>query len=375
VVFRADVEQIAESHAPDLVETPADRAAAELVDRYHRGKSALAARNELDRQIEDAARELERQRARRRSASDCVQQMMRAAGADSMEALERAERISDEIRTLDLDLASFDSELEALGGTGALSAEAGDADLDAVAVRLSDIDAELEQLRESMSMIDRRIGSAEAGLKDLEDPKARAAEAAADAEAALARVRDLTERYMRAKTACFVLAREIESYRQKNQGPIVSRASKLFRRLTLGSFESLRTDFDEDDQPVLRGVRSGGFDVGVEAMSDGTRDQLYLALRVATLERYADRGNPMPVVLDDILVHFDDDRARAALVLIGELSERMQVLFFTHHARLVELARETVPAGKLSVRELAEPEARVGSVGAAREALLGSPRQ
>jgi len=113
-------------------------------------------------------------------------------------------------------------------------------------------------------------------------------------------------------------------------------------------------------------------DVGVEAMSDGTRDQLYLALRVATLERYADHGNPMPVVLDDILVHFDDDRARAALELIGELSERMQVLFFTHHARLVELARETIRGSRLSVRELSESEARNGSVGASAGALLGS---
>ena len=105
-------------------------------------------------------------------------------------------------------------------------------------------------------------------------------------------------------------------------------------------------------------------------MSDGTRDQLYLALRVATLERYADPAIPCPSVLDDILVHFDDDRARAALELIGELSERMQVLFFTHHARLVELARETIRGSRLSVRELSESEARNGSVGASAGALL-----
>ena len=374
VAFRIDVERLAETHAPDLAGAPTDRAAAELIDRYHRGKSALAARNELDRQIEDAARELERQRDRHRAASATVTEMMRAAGTDSIEALEHAERLSDEIRALEHDLVHFDEELETIGGTAALSAEAGDADVDAVTVRLADIDVEIEQLRQSASMIDRRIGSTEAGLKELEDPKARAAEAASDAEAALARVRELSERYIRARTACIVLAREIDAYRQKNQGPILSRASDLFRRLTLGSFASLRTDFDDDDQPVLRGVRAGGSEVGVEAMSDGTRDQLYLALRVATLERYAEHGNPMPVVLDDILVHFDDDRARAALALIGELSERMQVLFFTHHARLVELARETIPPSKLSIRELSESEPRSGTLGAAAGPLLGSAR-
>jgi uncharacterized protein YhaN len=175
--------------------------------------------------------------------------MMRSAGADSLAALERAESASDEIRTLELDLTRLDEELEGLGGTLALSSEAGDADLDAVTARLAEVDVELEQLREEASMIDRRIGSAEAGLKDLEDPRAKAAEAAADAEAALARARELAERYFRARIACVVLAQEIESYRQRNQGPIVSRASEHFRRLTLGSFASLRTDFDDEDKP------------------------------------------------------------------------------------------------------------------------------
>ena len=240
-------------------------------------------------------------------------------------------------------------------------------------MRLAALDQELEEQRETASMIDRRIGSAEAGVKELEDPKAKAADAALDAEGALARVREFAQHYLRARTASIVLAREIEIYRQKNQGPVLTRATELFRRLTLGSFDGLRTDFDEEDKPILVGVRAGG-DVGVEAMSDGTRDQLYLALRVASLERFADLGNPMPMVLDDILVHFDDDRSRAALEVLGELSERAQVLFFTHHARLVELARATIAPEKLTIRELDRQVGR-GSVGAGAEALLGSARK
>jgi chromosome segregation ATPase len=373
--FSADVERLAGEHAPDLAGGPADRVAAELVDRYHRGRSALAARRELDRQLEDTAHQLELQRERHAAALVKIDEMKRAAGVDSLVALERAERASDELRGLEQSIVRCDEELDPLGGAAALLAEAGDTDIDAVTVRLSDVDVEIEQLRERASMLDRRIGSAEAGLKDLEDPKAKAAEAAADAESALARVRDLATRYLRTRTACIVLAQEIESYRQKNQGPIMTRASELFRKLTLGSFAGLRTDFDEDDKPVLRGVRMSGDEIGVEGMSEGTRDQLYLALRVATLERYAEHGNPMPLVLDDILVHFDDDRARAALELLGELAGRLQILFFTHHARIVDLARETIRGGKLSVRELPEPESRNGSVGALPEALLGSARK
>ena len=47
------------------------------------------------------------------------------------------------------------------------------------------------------------------------------------------------------------------------------------------------------------------------AMSDGTADQLYLALRLASFEHYVSHNEPLPLVLDDILIQFDNERARA----------------------------------------------------------------
>ena len=73
-------------------------------------------------------------------------------------------------------------------------------------------------------------------------------------------------------------------------------------------------------------------------MSEGTRDQLYLALRLATLERYLAHAEPLPFVVDDVLVNFDDDRSRATLEVLAELSGKTQVILFTHHARLRDLA-------------------------------------
>lgn len=87
-------------------------------------------------------------------------------------------------------------------------------------------------------------------------------------------------------------------------------------------------------------------------MSDGTRDQLYLALRLAVIERHLEAGQRLPLVVDDLLLHFDDERARQALVVLAELGCRTQVLFFTHHRHLVELARQALPASAYAVQEL-----------------------
>jgi uncharacterized protein YhaN len=355
-VFAEDVETLARQHAPDLVGEAPDGTAAAILDRYHRGRRDLVEQKGIDRQLKEATEMLARQRERARAAERSIAELMARARAGTALELEAAERRSVEARELDVQIEALDEELLAMSlSMQSLPDEFRELDADTADARLEEVEAEREQLAQRVSVIDQRIGGNVTGQKQLEAPRAGAAEAALDAEAALATVREIAERYARVRVASVVLAREIERYRQKNQGPILKRASTLFERLTLTSFSGLKTDFDDKDEPILVGVRKDGQELGVEAMSDGTRDQLYLALYLATLERFAEGGDPMPLIVDDVLIHFDDDRARAALAVLGELSEHTQVLFFTHHARLVQLAREAIPTGRLFIRELEPP--------------------
>lgn len=100
---------------------------------------------------------------------------------------------------------------------------------------------------------------------------------------------------------------------------------------------------DAGDRVVLLGPRQSGEEVPVEGMSSGTGDQLFLALRLASLERYMENSGPLPLILDDVFINFDDDRTRAALRVLRELCAATQVIYLTHHSRLVELAREVFP--------------------------------
>jgi len=129
-------------------------------------------------------------------------------------------------------------------------------------------------------------------------------------------------------------------------------AGEIFGELTRASFQGLRTEFDEDDRPLIVGVRPEGSAVTVDGMSDGTRDQLFLALRLAAIELHVQSAEPLPLVLDDLLVNFDDERATVTLHLLLELSSRVQVLFFTHHTHLVDLARRADLQGNLFVHRL-----------------------
>jgi uncharacterized protein YhaN len=165
-----------------------------------------------------------------------------------------------------------------------------------------------------------------------------AAEAAEKVQEALASLRGHVEHYLRVRVAATLLRKEVERYREANQDPLLLRAGELFKALTLGSFHRVRTEVGPDDEPRLVGVRADGKVVSVDGMSGGSLDQLYLVLRLAALERFMENAEPMPFVVDDILINFDDERARATMDVLLEFSRRTQVLLFTHHSRVREMA-------------------------------------
>ncbi|MEX1663120.1 AAA family ATPase [Thioclava sp. 15-R06ZXC-3] len=92
----------------------------------------------------------------------------------------------------------------------------------------------------------------------------------------------------------------------------------------------------------LVGIQSDGSTVPIEQMSTGTMGQLYFALRLAGYRSFARDPGPLPMILDDIMETFDDTRARAALQLCAEIGTNGQAILFTHHAHLVELARDSI---------------------------------
>ena len=340
--LEADVLRAARAHAPDLEARPVEEAADELVRRHLQGAAAFAERQRTDALLGEtlaskAACEARGERARAR-----LEELLHVARAANVEELFVAEQRSQRARDLDRQLAATFVELSELG-----PAEAQDElvaqDPDALEAELLAVEEELSELSRKHDALLRNIGALEKGAEDLKSTSA-AAQAAAEAEEQLAKVRAYTDRYVRVKIAASVLAREIERFREKNQGPILTRASQLFRTLTLGAYDQLKVGYGDEDEAQLRCVRTGGTEVGVEALSDGTRDQLYLALRLASLERYVESNPPMPLVVDDILVHFDDERARAALAVLGEAAGKMQVILFTHHARVCELAAKAAPS-------------------------------
>jgi uncharacterized protein YhaN len=180
-------------------------------------------------------------------------------------------------------------------------------------------------------------------------PKSVAQDRAEELSALVAEAESLAYGFAVRRAARFAISAELERFRQRHQGPMLERAARYFSRLTSGAFERVITAWDDKDRPVIRAVRATGEEVPLQGLSEGSRDQLYLALRLAALTVQSPQGAPLPLVLDDALVHFDDARASAAFALFAEVAPLVEIIYLTHHEHIVGLAEAHVAKDALDV--------------------------
>lgn len=348
--FRDQVDNLVTDLAPDLEDQPRDRAAILLNTRLTEARGLLSKKNTLDKQFTGAEKEQKAATKRIDNARTALDSLCREAHCENPEDLEAIEKRSQRCKEMTSsrnDLESRLRDLSAGESIEAFTAEAASAEADSITPELEELERQIEDLEQERSALDQTIGTEKAELNRM-DGSAEAAEYAEDAERLLASLESDVEQYARFKIAAVILARTIEQYREKHQGPLIKRASELFCQITMDAFSGIRAEYDDKGQPVLVGIRPvSGQLVMVTGMSDGTADQLYLALRLASLEQYLENNEPLPFVVDDILLRFDDQRALATLNVLSELSQKTQVIFFTHHQHLVDLAEKNIDSSAL----------------------------
>ena len=355
--FAVKVSGLVDAVAGDLKELPAGDGTLELNRRLTLARTAQSQRQTLRKQLAQERSRMDKAVGRIAEIETRLKGMCEEAGCERYQDLPEAERKSEKRKQIEAELKNLDERLHQLSAGATID----DFINQALTVDPDDIDGEIDRLTEETetlnqekSELDQRIGSERTEL-DKMDGSARAAELAEEIQFLLGGLENHVEQYARLKIASKILNQAIERYRHKSQKPILKRTTELFKQITKGSFQGVRAEFDDTGQPVLVGVRPGGKDiVSVEGMSDGTADQLYLALRLAGLQDYLERNEPIPFIVDDILIKFDDDRAVAALGALERLSEQTQVIFFTHHRHLLELAGKAVDPSVLIEHTLTE---------------------
>ena len=341
-----------------MPDAPADMSpqdiALTLAGRLKTARQDEAEHDRLQQQQAHDRQALEAARQQQIQVDALLQPLQIATGIDDMAQLGPAIARSEERRQIEHEIRRIETALREAGDgqpIESLRTEAASIEPDQLQVELNRLGTEAGQVVEDISRLGAQHGQLKATFDALNGSDA-AARAAARQQEAAAGMAEAAERYLRLKTAARLLQWSMERFRQTRQGPMLARASEIFQALTLGSFSRLLVDADSHDSPRLVSIRTdGNKPVEVPGLSEGTRDQLYLALRLAALDQQASQGSRMPLIADDLFINFDDRRTEAGLQVLGDVSRRMQVILLTHHDHLVPLARQVLGDG-LNVIEL-----------------------
>jgi uncharacterized protein YhaN len=305
------------------------------------------------RQLRLAARRLRRKRARleeairplRRRRHKCLEQL----GVRSADELRRRREVFEQAAGLRQQRRSLQSEMEAAMAGQCTEAELaaclGGASEDDLETRWETIDKQLQAAQSQRDECLERRGQIKAQLAELAEDR-RPAQKRFELSCLQRRLDETVRRWQVLALCGRLLAAVKEFYEKERQPETLREASEYLRRLTGGRYVRVWTPLGED---ALKVDDAQGNVLPVEVLSQGTREQLFLGLRLALVACYAKRGIRLPLILDDVLVNFDTPRAKAAAKLLGDFArDGHQLLVFTCHDHIVELFKSL----KVDVRPL-----------------------
>ncbi|CAN5377096.1 hypothetical protein BH24CHL10_BH24CHL10_05370 [soil metagenome] len=268
---------------------------------------------------------------------DAVQQHLAANGSLTADALRQRDTSAIERRAQRVRSRELRAELAGIAGSPEaiddLAAEARQTDGAAVETRLGEAAAEVDQIEAEQAEVRARIGELSARIRQLEAAEelgTKRQELAIAEGTAAALARDWAVRAV----ALRLLEETRQRYERERQPDVVRAAEAHFSRFTGGRYARIVAPPGDSS---VRVETEGGEGRMTEELSRGTAEQLYLALRFGLIEEFARHAEALPVVMDDILVNFDIDRASRAAGTIRDLATRHQVIYFTCHAWTAEL--------------------------------------
>lgn len=312
------------------------------------------ARLGLEKQLNTAEMKKSAAQAKIEATNSALAPILAAAGAPDTEAFRLIQERAQARDKFEADLAKIDKDIltaEPGKKLEPLLAEVEGMEMEQLVQELDKTEVDLTDLDMNIESVAAQYATSKADFDKLND-RPDAIQAASDQVQALAEMEAQAEAYVGLRAEVAILRYAIERYRKEKQGPLLRRASELFSKLTLGRYAQLLVD-PNAQKPRLCGVRAATEEVvGIEGMSEGTVDQLYLSLRLAAVENIVAGGLKMPFLADDLFINYDDDRSKAGFQALGELARHTQVIFFTHHEHLLGVAQAALTPAKAHVCRL-----------------------
>ena len=338
--FREKVEPLASAHSIPLETSNHGRlamAADNLISRLEAAREAQSRRQGALEQQETARRLLTERQQRQGTAQQELADFMGLGETDDAEEFRRRADDNDSRQETERSQQEFRRALERRSGPGE--------QFDTFLEHLSSTDQlqlneESSQVKDKIQEIDEKRNELleERGRVDSELERLTGEEESSQLrvrrETLVEQLRDCAGEWSRLTLARDLLERTRQKFEAERQPRVVQHARDFFAHITGQRYNRLYVPMEE--RTITVEDHTGARKLPRQ-LSRGTREQLYLALRFGLVREFGEHAERLPVMVDEVLVNFDPERARLAAECFAQLSETNQVLVFTCHPAMVDL--------------------------------------
>lgn len=130
------------------------------------------------------------------------------------------------------------------------------------------------------------------------------------------------------KIALKILAEVKAKYEKEKQPEVIKNSSNYFNKITRDRYKRIRVSLDARDVAIYDSKEASK---KIVQLSRGTKEQLLISLRLGFIEEYEKQAEPLPIIVDEVLVNFDPYRARQTAEIFLEFGKDRQIIIFTNH--------------------------------------------
>ncbi len=197
-------------------------------------------------------------------------------------------------------------------------------DLEAVLQRLKDKIRELED--EKKAKFGKR-GELKKEIEQLEG-ESELSEHLSLLESKKTQLKNAYKEWLSGKIALELLEEVKNKMEQEQQPAVIKNSSGYFREMTAGKYANLYVSVGDGNITVVSGDHVTR---EIKQLSRGTKEQLLISMRLGFIDEYEEKSEPLPLVMDEVLVNFDPVRARQAAEIFHNFAKNRQILLFTCH--------------------------------------------
>ncbi len=361
--FSRDVAGLCQVVDPSLQQMQAEQAVAELNRRLEGARDAQRDQQKLTVDREKLASRVTAKRQQVEAIEREIRSLMKVAQATTeAEFLATAD---DAQRRADLEaarrealrvVATIRGDEDELAFAEAIAA----ADGDELALRQRALGEKIAAQTEVYETEIKAASVAEAQLRSISNAD-EAADLQIELESLRRQLADQIDNWVPVMLAQSVLKRAVNTFEREHQPAVLASVQELFAAMTVGRYVTMERKLDETGTLLVvdrRGARKEP-----HQLSTGSREQLYLAIRLAFIQHYCDQQEPLPIVMDDVLVNFDLERSRRTIQVLADFDPRVQIILLTCHHHLVDAVQQVLPAcDPIQLAAGTEPASPAGSV-------------